>query len=302
MVPLTRRPGCSACGIGPASPRAAPQTPPVEPQSSPLPMRLQASFGVLFALLAGLAVIVIIIVGAETEHSPPSEIPSSSQVASNTPPATEESSTPTASTDTTPPPAAEPSPSTSESPATTAPTETPAPSCSTPAQCAEEGADAAAGEDANAESSETQSEPTATQASATPNPSEQAPEPGTSEATAQIIEPGVEEEGNSGTADYGEGSCGQEEGQFWQASLQEGDRVTIVWGGPNNSAMGLDIWPPGTTGISGSDERRVAYGSAQAEYSKTTFTAPTTGVYPIVIDDSCGQPGVFHFTLTVQSS
>jgi hypothetical protein len=124
------------------------------------------------------------------------------------------------------------------------------------------------------------------------------PETGTSIATAFTIEPGVEENGNSGTVAYGEGSCGPEEGQFWQATLYEGEVATIVWGGQSGSAMGLDIWPPGTTEVHGSGEGRVTYASTEGEDTETTFTAPTTGVYPIVIDDSCGQPGKFHFRLT----
>jgi hypothetical protein len=101
---------------------------------------------------------------------------------------------------------------------------------------------------------------------------------------------------------YGEGSCGPEQGQFWQAALTQGDTVTIVWGGPNGSAMGLDIWPPGTTDIHGSDERRVTYASTEGDPTETTFTVPSTGVYPIVVDDSCGQAGPFHFTLTTHSN
>jgi hypothetical protein len=123
-------------------------------------------------------------------------------------------------------------------------------------------------------------------------------ESGTSVATARAITPGAEEEGNSDTVAYGEGSCGPEQGQFWKAMLHQGEEVTIVWGGPEGHAMGLDIWPPGTTDIHGSDERRLTYQSTAGEHNEKTFTAPTTGVYPIVIDDSCGSPGPFHFTLS----
>ena len=123
---------------------------------------------------------------------------------------------------------------------------------------------------------------------------------GTSVAAALPITPGIEETGNSGTVAYGEGSCGPEQGQFWKAALNRGDRVTIVWGGPNSSAMGLDIWPPGTTNINGSGEGRVASQSTAGEHTAETFTAPASGVYPIVIDDSCGSPGEFHFRLTAQ--
>jgi hypothetical protein len=117
-------------------------------------------------------------------------------------------------------------------------------------------------------------------------------------ATARTIHPGVEQTGDSGTVSYGEGSCGPEQGQFWKAELQQGETVKITWGGPNGSAMGLDIWPPGTGEVHGSGDRRVTYASTEGEDTETTFTAPTTGMYPIVIDDSCGQPGTFHFTLT----
>jgi hypothetical protein len=169
-------------------------------------------------------------------------------------------------------------------PATTATTEPPPQSCGTPAECAAEGA-AAAGGAPEATSTEPQQESTG---------------PGTSVASARAIVPGVKETGNSGTVAYGEGSCGPEQGQFWKATLKQGDLVTIIWGGPNGSAMGLDIWPPGTTEVHGSGEGRVTYQSTEGEHTEETFTAPTTGVYPIVIDDSCGHAGVFHFTLTTQ--
>jgi len=80
--------------------------------------------------------------------------------------------------------------------------------------------------------------------------------------------------------------------------LHQGEEVTIVWGGPESHAMGLDIWPPGTGEVHGSGEGRVRYASTEGERTETAFVAPTTGVYTIVIDDSCGQPGVFHFTLS----
>jgi curved DNA-binding protein CbpA len=128
------------------------------------------------------------------------------------------------------------------------------------------------------------------------------PSPGTSVTTALSVTPGIEEIGNSGTVAYGEGSCGPERGQFWKATLDRGDRVVIVWGGPNYSAMGLDIWPPGTTSIPGSGKGRVAYQSTAGAHTVETFTAPASGVYPIVIDDSCGSPGEFHFRLTAQRS
>jgi hypothetical protein len=128
----------------------------------------------------------------------------------------------------------------------------------------------------------------------------QTSESGTSVATAIMIQPGEPEEGNSGTVAYGEGSCGPEDGQFWKVQLAKGEFVKIVWGGPDDHAMGLDIWPPGITDIHGSDRRRLTYQSTEGEESEWTFTAPTAGEYPVVFDDSCGNPGMFHFTLTTQ--
>jgi ThiF family len=124
-------------------------------------------------------------------------------------------------------------------------------------------------------------------------------EAGTSVATAQTVEPGIEETGNSGTVAYGEGSCGPEEGQFWKATLTQGEMATIVWGGSGGSAMGLDIWPPGIGEVHGSGEGRLTYQSTKGEHTEDNFTAPVTGVYTIVIDDSCGAPGMFHFILRV---
>jgi hypothetical protein len=181
-------------------------------------------------------------------------------------------------------------------PATTATTESSPQSCGTPAECVAEGAAAASGEEPKTASTEATPEPTASGASA-PTPTGA----GISVATAWTIVPGVEEGGYSGAVAYGEGSCGPEQGQFWKATLEQGDLVTIVWGGPNDSATGLDIWPPGTTEVHGSGEGRVTYQSTEGEQTEKTFTAPTTGVYPIVIDDSCGQAGVFHFMLTTRS-
>jgi hypothetical protein len=183
---------------------------------------------------------------------------------------------------------------TESSAATTATTESTPQGCSTSAQCAEEGANGAAGE-ASGTATQSRPKPTSTGAT-TPAPSET----GTSVATALSITPGVQETGNSGTTAYGEGGCGPEQGQFWKAKLNQGELVTIVWGGPDSSATGLDIWPPGATNIHGSGEGRVTYQSTEGEDTEKHFTAPTTGVYPIVIDDSCGQAGEFHFTLTTR--
>jgi hypothetical protein len=149
-----------------------------------------------------------------------------------------------------------------------------------------------------ATTSPTISSATAPRSTSTATPPASGAPQGTNVATALPVVPGIEETGDSGTVAYGEGSCGPEQGQFWKASLNRGDRVTIVWGGPSGSAMGLDVWPPGTTNIDGSGEGRVAYQSTAGEHTVETFTAPATGVYPIVIDDSCGSPGKFHFTLT----
>ncbi|HEV3323792.1 MAG TPA: ThiF family adenylyltransferase [Solirubrobacteraceae bacterium] len=126
------------------------------------------------------------------------------------------------------------------------------------------------------------------------------PESGTSVATAKTIQPGEEEEGDSGTVAYGDGSCGPETGQFWKMSLHEGEEVKIVWGGPERHAMGLDVWPPGVSEIHGSGEGRVTYQSTSGEDNEAHFEASTTGSYTIVIDESCGNPGPFHFTLTTQ--
>jgi hypothetical protein len=125
--------------------------------------------------------------------------------------------------------------------------------------------------------------------------------PGSSVATALSIRAGVEEEGNSGTAAYGVGSCGPEQGQVWKTRLTKGEHVAIVWGGENGHATGLDVWPPGTGEVHGSGEGRVTYQSTSGDPTTLTFIAPATGTYPIIIDDSCGNPGSFHFRLTTHS-
>ncbi len=269
MAPLTRRPDCPSCAVGP------PLGVPWQPPPPPVPVPVGPRYGVIALIVV--AALLLIVVLAISHHSTPAT-PSASS-----PPLTQSDSETTSEPETT---------STSES-QTTSTTESPTATCSTPAQCLEEGANAASGESGT------------TSTSAPPPPgsgAQQSPETGTSEATALAIEPGAEESGNSGTVAYGEGSCGPEQGQFWQAALTQGDTVTIVWGGPNGSAMGLDIWPPGTTDIHGSDERRVTYASTEGDPTETTFTVPSTGVYPIVVDDSCGQAGPFHFTLTTHSN
>jgi len=280
---VLRRPNCPSCGGSPPPPLSRPPIPSGPPQSTPAPAPPpEVDFSVLIALAVAVLVVAVIIVGAASGGGN-SQSPSP-------PTATETSKAGTSAEEATTSTATQPPPTTT-TPPTTATTETAPPTCGTPAQCVEEGANAAGGE-SNTTPTEPQHEPTATAASA--------PQ-GTSVATALPIEPGVEETGNSGTVAYGEGSCGAEQGQFWKATLNEGEVVTIVWGGPNGSAMGLDIWPPGTGDVHGSGEGRVTYESTEGEHTEETFTAPTTGVYPIVIDDSCGAPGVFHFTLTTRS-
>lgn len=120
---------------------------------------------------------------------------------------------------------------------------------------------------------------------------------GSSVRTAKRIIRGVRTLGNTGTVPYGSGSCGPEEGQFWKARLRSGERVTILWGSRSGTVTGLDVWPPRTRHIHGSDDRRLTYQSIARNPTKLTFVAPRTGIYPIVFDDSCGRPGVFHFIL-----
>jgi hypothetical protein len=120
---------------------------------------------------------------------------------------------------------------------------------------------------------------------------------GTSVRTAKRIHRGVRTVGNTGTVAYGSGSCGPEEGQFWKARLKAGQRVTILWGSSDGTVTGLDVYPPGTHKIAGSDDRRVTYQSIVGDPTKLTFIAPRTGMYPIIFDDSCGSPGPFHFVL-----
>jgi hypothetical protein len=120
---------------------------------------------------------------------------------------------------------------------------------------------------------------------------------GTSVRTAKRIRRGVKTIGDTGTVAYGSGSCGPEEGQFWKARLKAGEQVTILWGSSDETVTGLDVYPPGTHGITRSDDRRVTYQSIAGDPTKLTFTAPRTGMYPIVFDDSCGSPGPFHFVL-----
>ena len=120
---------------------------------------------------------------------------------------------------------------------------------------------------------------------------------GTNVRSAKRIRRGVRTTGNTGTIAYGSGSCGPEEGQFWKARLKSGQRVTILWGSSSDTVTGLDVYSPGTHRITGSDDRRVTYQSIAGDPTKLTFTAPSTGMYPIVFDDSCGSPGLFHFLL-----
>jgi hypothetical protein len=120
---------------------------------------------------------------------------------------------------------------------------------------------------------------------------------GKSVRTAKRIRRGVRMIGNTGTVAYGWGSCGPEEGQFWKARLKADQQAMILWGSSGGTVTGLDVYPPGTRKIEGSDDRRLTYQSIAGDPTKLTFTAPRTGMYPIVFDDSCGSPGPFHFVL-----
>lgn len=234
------------------------------------------------AVVGTIMVVIGIVVVAGGGNGKPRPIYRTTTVTTTT---TTEASPPTTSTE-----------SSSESGSTSTESE-PTPTCHTPAECAAAGAAAAAGEPEPPPTHTTSSAP-----SSSPQAGSSSNEDGTSVATARTIQPGVQEAGDSGTVGYGEGSCGTEQGQFWKAELRQGETITIIWGGPNDSAMGLDVWPPGTGEVYGSGEGRVTYASTAGEDTETTFTAPSTGVYPIVIDDSCGQPGPFHFTLTRHSA
>ena len=160
---------------------------------------------------------------------------------------------------------------------------------SSPSASVPEGVNAAAGKDSRS----TQSEP--------PAPATRSDKTGRSVATALPITPGAPEVANSGAVAYDKGRCGPEKGQFWKIALHQGEKVTITWGGPGIAAGGIDIWTPGITDIHGSDERRVTYQSTEgAEESELKFAAPTTGEYPIVIDDNCGRPVHINFILTIR--
>ncbi len=125
---------------------------------------------------------------------------------------------------------------------------------------------------------------------------------GSSIATAATIVLGQRETGNTGTTpyEYSPGSCGPETGQYWLLSLNAGEQVTIDWGSSEDYVTGLDIWPAGTTDSTIAIGGRAAWASIGGNgQQQTEFTATTAGVYPIVFDDSCGQPGPFQFTATV---
>lgn len=127
---------------------------------------------------------------------------------------------------------------------------------------------------------------------------------GSSIATASTVAIGQQETGNTGTVPYGysPGSCGPETGQYWLLPLNAGEQVTIAWGSSDDYVTGLDIWPAGTADSTIAIGGRAAWASiGENGQQQTEFTATAAGVYPIVFDDSCGQPGPFQFTVTVDS-
>jgi ThiF family len=291
--PARWRDECPSCG-GPGPPRTG--APPVGAHGQVLPgptpaLRSQADTPVLISLAMALVVVMIILLsvsGGGSSSKPEAATGSS-----------EETATSTTTAESAPPPGASTSSNSNVSSTATTTTKSSPPSCGSAAACAEEGADVAAGQKPPTTQGESQSTTTTAEGSTAESTKEaSSTTSGTSVATANEIQSGIEETGNSDAVAYGEGSCGPEQGQVWSVSLSAGELVKIVWGGENGSATGLDIWPPGTTEVHGSSEGRLAYASTEGENTETTFTPPMTGVYPIVIDDSCGHPGPFHFTLT----
>lgn len=127
---------------------------------------------------------------------------------------------------------------------------------------------------------------------------------GSSLAAALTVVPGQPTTGTTATTPYnvyGGGSCGPEEGQYWLVSLTAGERLTITWESSGDFVTGLDIWPPGTTDYTISSSSRLGwYSIGSGGRQQSSFTAGTTGLYPIVFDDSCGQPGPYRFTATIQ--
>lgn len=125
---------------------------------------------------------------------------------------------------------------------------------------------------------------------------------GTNIANASPVVLGQTESGNTGTTPYGysPGSCGPETGQYWLLALAAHERVTITWGSSGDYVTGLDIWPAGTTDTTIAIGGRAAWASIGGEHQQTEFAASVAGTYPIVFDDSCGQPGPFSFTVTVE--
>ncbi|MGC8499466.1 MAG: hypothetical protein ACP5OV_08255 [Acidimicrobiales bacterium] len=115
-------------------------------------------------------------------------------------------------------------------------------------------------------------------------------------ATASVITLNTPEFGNSALGPDAPPNTGPVmNGQYWLVPLTAGDRVQIVVTllfSSSNFAVG--VWPPGTTDETISSTSTVVNGGVN-----TTFTAPVSGTYVVLIGSQLGyQDGPFSFAVT----
>jgi hypothetical protein len=124
-------------------------------------------------------------------------------------------------------------------------------------------------------------------------------------ASAPTIVPGQQEFGN--TTDGCFENC--DGADFWKLSLIAADQVTIDWEtSPTNEcsdggADQLAIWAIGTTDYSINNDSPIQnFGIGSNQKAESTFTASTTGVYPVMFrscyDQSSGGP--YDFTVLIR--
>jgi hypothetical protein len=130
---------------------------------------------------------------------------------------------------------------------------------------------------------------------------------GTSIANAPLVQPGVQESGNTMTDATSQGSegIGRLSGcwndlEYWRLALTAGDDVQISGHAVSPGAnLEIAVFPPGTT--SANIANAAAVGDGLPPSRALHFTATSTGSYPLVAGPNCydGTDGPFDFIVAV---
>ena len=122
---------------------------------------------------------------------------------------------------------------------------------------------------------------------------------------AQPITPGVQEVGNTSHGVLRYGGCPQPDyADYWTIKLEAGETLSVTFSSATNSLDALDVLPPGTNDANAANVQTLDtyFSSGGTGQQHTTFTAHTTGTYPLDFNSGCYHrytPGPYTFVVTV---